>query len=439
MRITFISPPFGAGGQKSKGLPIAPPVLEYLAGLTGQVRPGAHEVTLIDANLRDFDVERCDADLVGITVFTPQAPWVYRTADALRRRGIRVVLGGMHVTACPDEAAEHADCVVVGEAESVWGSLLDDAVTGSLQRRYAGQRQPLDGLPHPVTNALPDFYPFGSFFTSRGCPHTCSFCSVHEFFGQTVRMRPVDEVVKELAESRRHLFFNLDDNVWGVDVDRSITLFREMSQQLRRKWWFSQGDLRSVQHSRADELLKTAREAGLTAIMVGYESESPLVLDNFRAWGKQGRDRIDAIKKIRAAGIEVMLFVMLASREDTPAGYDAILDLCDRLDVSAHPVMTTPYPGTRLYEEYAPHLIGHPEWDEYDGGHALYAHDDPAMSVEAREATMIALRATLFSPGRIMRRVTKIGLRGFPMAHITSLMIQVPQGDCVPDVGQGVS
>src|SRR3989304_5794369 len=103
MRILLVSPPFGEKGQMSKGLPIAPPVLEYLTGLTRRVRPDV-EVKLLDANKEPFEPEFFDsglagADLIGFTVLTPQAPWVYRTADALRALGKRVVLGGIHVTA----------------------------------------------------------------------------------------------------------------------------------------------------------------------------------------------------------------------------------------------------------------------------------------------------------------------------------------------------
>lgn len=428
MRIVLVSPPFGEGGQKSKGLPIAPPVLEYLAGLTEQVRPGEHEVVLVDANLRDFDADVVEADLVGMTVLTPQAPWAYRTADALRARGIQVILGGIHVHALPEEAARHADAILVGEAETVWGEILDDAARRRLRPRYDGPFAPLEGLPRPVTGLLPDGYVFGSFFTSRGCPHSCAFCSVHEFFGRTVRMRPIDEVVEEVASSSKRLFWNIDDNVWGVNVKRSIELYREMAQQVHGKWWFGSGDLVTLQHSRADELLDLARRAGMTAAMVGYESDSPLVLEELEATKKQGRDRLDAIRRIRAAGIEVMLFIMVGSRADSMRDFERIRELSDRLDVAVHPVMTTPFPGTQLYEKYKPYLIPGQDWDLFDGNHANFYHDDPEMTPEARESELIRLRAEVFTIPKILRRITRVGLKGFPMSHVTSWAVQYPQG-----------
>jgi len=424
VRLTLISPPFGDGSPNAKGLPIAPPVLEYLAGLTHQVRPGT-EVDLIDAHQHPFDVEGCAADLVGISVLTPQAPWAYKTADALRHRGIQVVLGGVHVSALPEEAAGHANSIVVGEAESVWGQVLQDAMRYRLADRYDGTRSPLEGLPRPATSLLPDVYPFGSFFTSRGCPHACSFCAVHKFFGRSVRLRPIDEVVREVAASERRLFFNLDDNAWGVDVPRSIDLFREMGRTLRHKYWFGQADLVSVGNPRSDELLTAAHSAGMRAVMVGYESENETVLADLHAVGKQGRDRVDAIKRIRSHGIDVVLFVMVGAGADFAAESEAILELCDRLDVSAHPQIVTPFPGTELYGQYESRLLGF-DWDRFDGTHAVYT--DPTTGVETRERGLLRLRSQVFETDRILRRVRRIPLAGFPTTHVFSFIMQYLQG-----------
>jgi radical SAM superfamily enzyme YgiQ (UPF0313 family) len=427
MKLLIISPPFGAGGQQSKGLPIAPPVLEYLAGLTAQLRPEI-EVALTDANTEAFDPHAVDADLVAFTVLTPQAPWAYRTADVLRARGVPVVMGGIHVTALPEEAAAHADAVVLGEAESIWARVLDDFLDTRPRAFYEGAQIPLEGLPLPRHGLLSARYRFGSFFTSRGCPFSCAFCSVHTVFGAKARVRPIDEVVAEVAASPYRMFWNIDDNVWGVDVARSIDLFREMAAQVRGKWWFGAGDLATVQTRRGDELLKAARRAGMTAAMVGYESTSLPTLEEYRAVSKQGRDRQDAIRRIKAAGIDVMLFIMVGGRQDHRRQFDEVLELSDRLGVAAHPVMTTPFPGTALREIYEPYLLEGMGWDLHDGNHALFEHPDPDMAPADREGALIQLRAELFTLPRILRRVAKVGAKGFPMAQVTSFMVQYPQG-----------
>jgi radical SAM superfamily enzyme YgiQ (UPF0313 family) len=425
MKLVLVSPPFGEKGQKSKGLPIAPPVLEYITGLTYQIRSDV-EVELVDANKETFDPESVEADLVGFTVLTPQAPWVYRTSDTLRKGGKQVVLGGIHVTALPDEAGHHADAVVLGEAERVWDELLRDAEERKLKPVYNGGFPAMSGLPEPVSNLWNTKYVYGYFQTSRGCPFSCTFCSVHEFFGGKVRMRPIDEVVREVASSKWKLFWGIDDNIWGGNINRSIELYEEMGKTIRGKWWFGSGDLVSVQHARSHELLTNARKAGLTAVLVGWESSNLSSLEEYKAVSKQGMQRRDAIKKIRDYGIEVMLFIMVGGRKDVREDFDGILKLCDELKVSAHPVMTTPFPGTELYEIYRPHLIKGHDWDDFDGNHAVFEH--PTMTPGEREDAIVKLRADLFTIPKILQRMFQVSWRGFPMSHITSWMIQFPQG-----------
>ncbi|WP_242393110.1 B12-binding domain-containing radical SAM protein [Anaeromyxobacter oryzisoli] len=425
MNLLLVSPPFGEKGQMSKGLPIAPPVLEYLAGLTRQVDPGVG-LSLLDANKEVLVPEEVAADAVCFTVLTPQAPWVYRMADRLRALGKQVVLGGIHVSALPEEAKVHADAIVLGEAETIWARVLADLARGAPEPVYRGDFPELVGLPHPVTDLWNTKYVYGYFQTSRGCPHRCTFCSVHEFFGGRARVRPIAEVVAEVAASKRRLFWGIDDNIWGVDVKRSIELYAEMARSIRAKWWFGSGDLVTLDHARADELLDNARRAGLTAVLVGWESNNLATLEEYRAVGKQGRHRRDQIKRIRDHGIEVMLFTMLGGRQDVRADYDELLELCDELKVSAHPVMTTPFPGTALYAQYEPYLVPGHDWDDFDGNHAVFEH--PTLGVAEREDLVIDLRARLFTLPRILKRVVQVGWRGFPMSHVTSWMIQFPQG-----------
>lgn len=435
MRITIITPPFGYKGAKSNSIQMAPPILEYLASMTLHARPDAH-VALVDANREDPDFGSIDADLVVFSTLTAQSPWVYRKADFLRKRGIRVVIGGMHVTALPEEGKPHADSIVIGEAESVWGKVLDDVEKGELKPFYHGERLPLAHLPKRVRGLLKSDYRFDSFFTTRGCPYHCTFCSVRLFFGDTVRYRPINEVIEEVASSPKRMLMNIDDNIWGLNIERSIDLFREMSRSTKGKYWFGQGDLITVQKKRGDELLTWANRSGLTTVMVGWESNNPDSLEDYNAGTKQGRDRVDAIRKIRDNGIDVMLFLMLGGRKDTPEDYEGALELCDKLDVSAHPVTLTPLPGTELYEEYKDYLIEGFKWDDIDGFTALFKHDDPRMTPENRKQAILWLWERLYTWPRILRRIRKISAKGFPMAHLNSFIIQLAYkrvliGECV--------
>jgi radical SAM superfamily enzyme YgiQ (UPF0313 family) len=433
MKIILISPPFGELGQKSKGLPIAPPVLEYLAGLTKQSDPSI-DIELIDANITDFSAETAMADLVGFTVLTPQAPYVYRMADILLKRGIQVILGGIHVQALPDEAAHHATAILKGEAEAVWPQILRDAAAHQLKPVYHGGHPELTGVPHPVTNLLPGSYIFGSFFTARGCPFDCSFCSVHSFFGRKTRFRPINEVVAEVAASKRRLFWGIDDNIWGTNIDRNIELYREMAKNISFKYWFGSGDLVTIDHSRSGELLKWARRSGMRAVLVGWESENPASLSEYKAQTKQGTARIDALRKIRDNGIEVMLFIMVGGRQESLDDYKRILDLCDKYNIAAHPTMLTPFPGTRLYEQYKDYLHHDGQWDYFDGNRALFDHPDPEMTKENREQALLWLRAELFTFPRMIKRLFKISPVGFPASYIMSWMLQFPQGRAFTEI-----
>ncbi len=418
MRFAIVSPQYPNKG----GFPLAPPILEYLGALTLRHRPDA-AVELIDANRRDMSPDDVDADLVGISVITPSADWSYSFADALRRRGVKVVLGGMHVTMLPDEAAAHADAVVLGEAESVWKQVLEDAAARRLAPRYVGKRLPLDGLPVPLRGRLSGRYPFRAVFTARGCIQRCAFCSVRAFFGPDVRLRPIGDVVRDVEEGVGRIYYNGDDNIWGPRIERSIELFRALSGGTR-KWWFGQGDLVSVQQPGGEEMLRSAHRSGLRSVWVGFESQNWTTLRRYRAASKQGTDRDEAVKRIAGAGIEVVFFLILGGADDDLAEFDRALELSERLGVTIHPVLLTPYPGTSLYEEYRARLRPL-SWSKFDGVHAVFDHDDPQMTVDAREERLLQLNRELFSMRRVVRRTLAIDRKGFPVAHTVALMKQL--------------
>lgn len=419
MRVLLLAPPMPFSGR----VPIAPPVLEYLGALTLRAAPDTH-LTLIDANVRDFDPATCSADLVGITAMTATATWAYATADALRARGVPVVLGGIHPTALPDEAAQHADAVVVGEAESVWPTVLADTAAGTLQRFYHGERLPLDGLPAPLFGALDGPYRFRAIITTRGCPYHCTFCSVRRFFGDTVRFRPIDDVVAEVTKVPGSLYFNADDNIWGADVDRSIELFGRLAAEAKRPW-YGFGDLKSVQGERGDELIAAAKASGLFSVWAGWEADSAQ-LGAFHASAKQGRDREDAIRRIKAAGIDVTLFVVLGGRNESLRDFEAAVELADRLDVGVHPALLTPFPGTELWAEYEPYLLPGLGWERFTGVSAVFEHPDPAMTPEARERAYYTTSLDLLSLTRILGHAARIPAAGFPMTHLLSIMKALP-------------
>lgn len=419
MKLAIISPRFPFSGR----VPLVPPILEYLAALTQQEAPSV-ETSLFDANQQLISPSDIASETVAISVMTATAPWAYRFADDCRKLGKRVILGGIHPSALPEEAAGHSDAVVIGEAESVWKKVLSDAATGSMKQFYHGERLSLDGLPRPVKSSLKGNYRFRAFFTMRGCPYRCTFCSVRRFFGDTIRYRPVKEVVAEIESCAGNVWFNGDDNIWGGDLDRSIRLFDELAQGTRRHW-YGFGDLKAIQSEKGEKMLSSARKSGLFSVWVGWESDEKS-LGVFKAEGKQGPDRITAVRKMQDAGLDVVLFVVLGGRQDSLDSFKRALELSERYNIGLHPVLLTPLPGTELYEAYKPFLFQGMGWEAFTGVRAVFEHPDPAMTPARREAEYHRLNKELFRFDRILKRISKIPRAGFPMTHFLSLMMQLP-------------
>ena len=242
--------------------------LPLLAALT----PPGHTVTIVEEAFAPDDINQ-DVDLVGITVLTELALRAYHIGDTYRRKGVKVVMGGIHPTVLPDEALEHADAVVVGEAEGVWPQLLSDAASGRMQRLYrAGNMTDLQGLPIPRRDLFPGTkgkgyipIPIGV-ETSRGCPYDCEFCCIGQTLGHQYRVRPVEEVLAEIESiDSPHLFFV--DDALGLNRNVAKKLFTEMIPLRRR--WLAQG---TVSLAEDLELLGLMRRSGCLGLLIGFES-----------------------------------------------------------------------------------------------------------------------------------------------------------------------
>ena len=419
MKLTIIASQYPFSGR----VPLVPPILEYLAALTLREQTDA-DITLVDANQQNISPDEIKSGVVAISAMTATITWAYRFADACRKRGIHVILGGIHPTALPEEAAQHADTLVIGEAESVWGVVLSDIRAGRSKKYYHGERLPLVNLPKPIDGRLKGNYQFRAFFTMRGCPYRCTFCSVRRFFGDTIRYRPIPEVVDEIETCAGKIWFNGDDNIWGGDLRRSTELFSELAKGTKRKW-YGFGDLRSVQGAQGDRMLKAARESGLFSVWVGWESDDAH-LRAFNAAGKQGQDRVAAVKTMQDAGIDVTLFVVLGGRQDSLDSFKRTLELSEKLNVGIHPVLLTPLPGTELYEEYNEFLLPGLGWDSFVGVKAVFEHPSPDMSPVRRELEYHHLCQEHFRFGSIVRRIVSLPRSGFPSTHLLSFMTQMP-------------
>ena len=321
--------------------------LPLLAALT----PPGHTITIVEEAFAPDDINQ-DVDLVGITVLTELALRAYRIADTYRQKAVKVVMGGIHPTVLPDEALEHADAVVVGEAEGVWPRLVSDAASGQMQRIYrAGKMADLKGLPKPRRDLLPGpkyqgytRIPIGV-ETSRGCPYDCEFCCIGQTLGQQYRVRPVQEVIAEIESiDSPHLFFV--DDALGLNRNVAKKLFTEMIPLRRR--WLAQG---TVSLAEDLELLRLMERSGCLGLLIGFESVQKGTQNEVNKIKNLKIDFYEAMHRFHGEGFGILgsfVFGFDYENKDVFEQTFKFIMRC-RLDVVQLRILT-PYPGTRLYK-----------------------------------------------------------------------------------------
>ncbi|HTX87881.1 MAG TPA: cobalamin-dependent protein, partial [Bacteroidales bacterium] len=195
-------------------------------GIIAALTPPGWKIKIMDENVSSF--RYYEADLVGFTAMTNTANRVYELAKIYREKGIKTVMGGIHASMCPEEAARYMDCVVIGEAEGIWGKAVEDFGNGRMQQFYRGEYTSLVHSPKPRRDLFFPGYYFAGIQTNRGCPMNCEYCSVTAFNGSKYRFRPIDEVIEEMKEIPQKWMFIVDDNIVGhnkVAQERAIELF----------------------------------------------------------------------------------------------------------------------------------------------------------------------------------------------------------------------
>lgn len=341
--------------------------LTTLAALT----PGDVRVRLIDENVEKIDW-KATPDLVGISLMTPLAPQGYEIADAYRKRGVPVVLGGIHPSMMPEEARAHADAVVVGEAEGLWPRVVEDVRQGELQPLYRSEgHSPLTNLPLPRRELLKRkaYFFVNTVQTTRGCPFDCEFCSVPQFYGHTYRLRPVEEVEREVRRLEGRFVFFVDDNIAG-DKAYTKALFRHLIPY--RLKWASQA---SITIARDQELLRLARQSGCMGLFIGFESLSQKTLKEMGKTFNRAQSYREMIKRIHSHGIGIQGSFIFGSDGDTPSVFAEVVRFTEqtRLDAVLFSILT-PFPGTRLYRKMkAEGRILSEDWARYDMNHVVFS------------------------------------------------------------------
>jgi len=312
-----------------------------------RLTPPDVETRLHDERLEPIPYDE-PTDLVALTVETFTARRSYQIAREYRRRGVRVVMGGYHPTFLPDEALQHADAVVQGDAEGVWGRVCADARKGKLDRLYTRSAfSSLNGLrPDRSLFAGKRYLPITLVQYGRGCRFNCDFCSIRAFYGSSQRQRPVGEVVDEIEHlAPRHVFF-VDDNLF-VDVEKAEELFRALIPL--RIAWSCQISIDVARHPRLVELMS---RSGCTAALIGFESLDPENLAQMKKqWNLKYGDYATSIRVLQDAGIMIYGTFVFGYDRDTADSFDVAAEFAMRNGfylANFNPL--TPTPRTPLFD-----------------------------------------------------------------------------------------
>ena len=363
--------------------------MPLLAGLT----PEHWVVSHTDEITHPVDTSQ-SYDLVGITAATPGAPHAYELADRFRARQIKVVMGGPHATLLPYEVAQHADFVLVGEAEPVWARILSeienertyrpgrfvlDPVTGAnVEVLDSGARiyrctasASLEGLPHARRDLIHDggfnrwWATRGVTIATRGCPHRCEFCTIPVLYpnAQQMRFRPIDEIVREIESIPDKGIVFWDDNI-GANPRYAKDLFRALIPL--GKWWTSQTTMASL---RDEELLGLAARSGCKAFFVGLESINQSSLDGTLKPHNKVQDYRTLLERCHAHGIAIQSGIIFGFDSDDLDTFARTVDTFGEIGLDNATVsLLVPYPGTPAYTRMrqAGRIID-PDWRHYNG------------------------------------------------------------------------
>jgi len=403
VKITYILPAIGkkSGEKYIKTWRLMEPlVISTLKALT----PNHIETEFFDDRMELIDYNT-KTDLVIISVEMYTSNRAYKIAAEFRQRGVKVVGGGYHPTLMPEESLRYFDCVVLGNAESFWRELLEDAEKGELKTRYEGCNGFKPGLyPDRSIYGNKKYSILGLVETGRGCVFNCEFCTITSTYKQKYYRRPIEDVVEDIKQSGKKYFFFVDDNI-VADEAYAIALFKALIP-LKIKW-SGQG---SLTMARNEELLQVMKDSGCMVILIGYESMN---IDNLIQMGKQWTvnmgERDALTEKIHSYGIGIYATFVFGNEGDKEEVFEESLAFSMKhkfFFVAFNHLL--PFPGTRLHDRLLDEdRLHEDEWwlkDGYKYGDIPY--DPIGWTPDGLSDKCADLRRCFFNVKSIIKRST---------------------------------
>ncbi len=399
---------------KARGIP-------YTLMRLASIVPEEVAVEIWDENLDPLPLDTLDQhDLVGITSMTFTIDRAQEIAEACRRQGATVVVGGTHATLMPEHVAQFADVVAVGEGFRTWKTIIEDFANDTLQPLYRDEMwrslQGVETISNRVIQMVNEQHNYWTPFLeiTRGCPRDCDFCTAIRVSGRVMRHRPVDEVIEEIERRGIRRFGVTDDN-FGLNFRTAPEYLEELFKKMEKlnlDSWNAQGELIVANYP---DLLKLARRAHLDKIFIGFESIDPNNKGSLGGKTKAQAQQIrEVVRKIHAAGVGVVGLFVTGFDHDTPASYEAMWNFLKDTELDGVSMtILTPFPSTPFRQlcEDEGRLLDVP-WKYYDTAHITYT--PKLMSVDEMQRAYDWLVRKIYSPYHIARRGLS-SLRRYPL------------------------
>jgi len=427
--------PYHLGPSERKAIWFPKLSLPVIAAYT----PENWEVEIQDEAVRDIDFD-CPADLVGISIMTCYAPRAYEIAAEFRKRGVQIVMGGVHPTYCADEALQHCDAIVTGEAEDSWPRLIADFENGKMQRHYKMEGFPtLEHYRQPRVELLADsaYMTRQCTFTTRGCHFDCEFCSVSPFNGKSTRRRPIPEVIAEIKHVRDFVCGELVGRMgkgsmlnalamaakikFGIEDGGIVAFVDDLHNSNRaycRELWaalkplgIKWGCQSTLFLGDDEEMVKLAAESGCVSVFVGMESIFEESLGETHKPFNRVKKFEEEIRTFHNHGIMVNPGIVFGFDNDDESVFERTVEFLvrNRCELAYFNVLT-PLPGTPLHARYeAAGRIFDRNWAHYDGKHVTFY--PTRMTTEQLENGFNWANHTFYSIPNISRRLSHTSQR----------------------------
>lgn len=409
MKLTLIKPNIG---RREHGLYVDEGRMEPLQlGILAALTPKEIQVVMYDDRMEQIPYDE-PTDIVAITVETFTARRAYEISQEYRSRGVKTIMGGMHAMLIPEEVEQHCDCVIVGDAEPVWETVLKDFQKGQMKKRYKAAQPEC-----PQRNVITrrdifdgkGYLPITLLQFSRGCNHTCNFCASSVYFKAHHYCRPVEDVVAEIKAQKRKLLFFVDDNI-VCNHEKAKELFRALIPLKIR--WVSQG---SMDMLKDEELMGLMVKSGCLGLVIGFESISPQCISEMNKFTNKKASTsmyAEEVEQLRKWGLQTWAAFTVGHDGDTVESIKATCDFAikNKFTFAAFNILM-PYPNTPLYEKMKKEgrLLYDGKWWLHEDYRFNYSSIVPK-NMTADELTAISFdcRKRFNSPMSIVKRALEL-------------------------------